>query len=200
MDKIEQTPPPRIPRSIRARVRSRVRRSQASAEEEKESSGELNLVPFLDILINTLIFLLASTAVATPLAHIKTTTPVYTPDPGPEGPKGGEKLFTVAIGRDGFYLGGVGGVLGKGDGPSVPCAGPRSRCISDPMAGPPGSFYDYGALAAKARKLKAAHPKQRRVILTADKEVPYHVMVATMDALRGTAKKPLFDQIAFSSP
>jgi len=166
----------------RSRVRARVRRLAASVEEEEESKGELNLVPFLDVLVNTIIFLLATAAMATPLAHIKATAPteVVTPK-GPTAPS--SMLLTVAIGRDGFYMAGAGGVVGRGDGPTLPTRG----------------GYDYRGLTRLARELKARHPDQRKVTITADREVPYRVVVATMDALRGTPQIPLLDQVSFAA-
>ncbi len=180
--------------SQRSRVRSRVRRELAAAEEERESGGELNLVPFLDILVNTLIFLLASTAVAAPLAHIKATATEQRPvDEEARPPPGGELLLTVAIGRDGYYVGGVGGVAGGGEGPTLPCRG--GPCLAGAT-----DRYDRQGLARLAQQLKARYPDQRRVIITADPEVPYRVVVAAMDALRGTAAAPLFDGVVFGAP
>lgn len=181
--------------SQRARVRARVRRELSAAEEEHQTGGELNLVPFLDVLINTLIFLLATSAVAAPLAHIKVTAPLEKPpEVVGEPASGGEKLFTVAIGRDGYYVAGVGGVAGDGEGPTLPC--PGKACL----AGPRLARYDYAALTGLAKQFKAHHPDQRRVVVTADQEVPYHVVIGTMDALRGEPGKPLLDGVSFGAP
>lgn len=184
--------PPHEPLSpvLRGRVRTKLRRHIASIEEEAETGGELNLVPYLDILVNTLIFLLASAAMAVPLSHVKTSAPGEVSDVGTA--KEGMSL-TVAIGRDGYYLAGAGGVAGDGQGPTLPCVGGACR------PGLKKGGYDYGGLTRLARQLKHKHPRQRRVIITADREVPYRVVVATLDALRGTARAPLLDQVTFSA-
>ena len=70
-----------LERLNRARVRARVRRILASREETEHEGGELNLVPYLDILVNTIIFLLATTVSVVPLAHVRTDAPHYAPPP-----------------------------------------------------------------------------------------------------------------------
>ena len=176
----------------RSRVRARVRRLSAAVEEEGETSGELNLVPYLDILINTIIFLLATAAMATPLAHIKISTPGEVVD-HKKPPPAASMLLTVAIGRDGFYMAGAGGVVGEGGGgPTLPC--PGRTCLGTVKSG-----YDYPGLTRLARELKASHPDQRKVTITADREVPYRVVVATIDALRGSKNEPLLDQVTFAA-
>lgn len=185
--------PQELSAAQRARVRSRIRRQIAQAEEEAETSGELNLVPYLDILINTIIFMLATVAMATPLAHIKTSAPAQGPGPTVVAPN--DMLLTVAIGRDGFYLAGAGGVVGDGQGPTLPCA--KGACLSASRARRGG--YDFDGLTRLVRQVKHKHPSQRKVTITADREIPYRVVVATIDALRGTQKAPLLDQVTFAA-
>ena len=190
MDTKKPLSPDALSPVLRAQVRTKLRRHIAAMEEEAETRGELNLVPYLDILVNTLIFLLASAAMAVPLAHVKTSAPAEASD---EGHPSEGILLTVAIGRDGYYLAGAGGVVGDGQGPTLPCAGGACRPEMNK------SGYDYGGLTRLARQLKHKHPKQRKVTITADREVPYRVVVATMDALRGTPAAPLLDQVTFSA-
>lgn len=192
LDTTNRPSPSSLSLAQRGRVRAKLRRHIASIEEEEETSGELNLVPYLDILINTLIFLLASTALAVPMAHVKISARGEGDDKTTVEPTGDMSL-TVAIGRDGYYFAGAGGVAGDGQGPTLPCAGGACQLKQNK------SGYDFSGLTRLARQLKHKHPKQRKVIITADREVPYRVVVATLDALRGTPREPLLDQVSFSA-
>lgn len=186
-------------RALLRRTRGKIRRERAAAEEEEHQGGELNLVPYLDILVNTIIFLLATTAFALPVANINARAPREVDDRQQQA-RPSQTNLTVAISYSGFVVGGAGGVIrNKGAaGPTIPCKVSlrQGRCPR----------YDYAALEALARKIKAQYPKERTVILTADRWIPYGVMVKTMDALRGriTARCTLpdgclFDTIIFSA-
>ena len=58
--------------------------------------------------------------------------------------------------------------------------------------------YDYAALEAEAKKLKASHENDTAVIISAENHVPMQVLVQTMDALRGTECRlvPYLDALA----
>jgi biopolymer transport protein ExbD len=66
--------------------------------------------------------------------------------------------------------------------------------------------YDYKGLIKLMKKAKEKFSHERQVILTADRHVPYKVVVSTMDALRGVATEKctgddgcLFDQVILSA-
>ena len=122
-----------------AKVRGRIRREMDKAEEEEHEGGELNLVPYLDILINTIIFLLATTASVVALANINVNAPRYeggvAADSATEEEEQKPKLnLTVAISVKGYVVAGSGGVItgtgGSEDNISVKCAVPlkQGRC------------------------------------------------------------------------
>jgi len=165
-----------LTRVNRARVRARLRRAIAAADDEAHEGGELNLVPYLDILVNTIIFLLATTVSVIPLANVRADAPRYVP-PGSErttSPGGGALSLTVAVTRRGFIVAGAGGVLRDraGNLPTIPF-------VDTPKPD------DLLALAKMAQEIKRRHPGERRVHLLADGQVPYRSVVRTMDALRG---------------
>jgi biopolymer transport protein TolR len=64
---------------VRARVRRAVKRREEDVEQEEVESGEINLVPYLDIVTNLMLFLLASVTAVILLGQINTTLP----DKGP---------------------------------------------------------------------------------------------------------------------
>jgi len=185
-----------------ARLRARLRRERAAAEEEGEERGELNLVPYLDIVVNTVIFLLATTAFALPAAHLSVQAPSTTP-PVSEGaaPASGERPgLVVAVSRTGFIVSEAGRVLpGEAGRPTVRCAAAldgAGRC----------GAYDFARLAALARELKGRQPRERRVVVMADPQISYQVVVRTMDAVRGTSTRRctgadgcLFDRVVLGT-
>jgi len=199
-----------------SKTRSRFRRKMAESEEEEQTSGELNVVPFLDVLINTMIFLLATAAVASPRANILATAPTTIPKedvPGP-GPAEQKLNLTVAVSRSGFIVGGAGGILSAPDGtrPTIKCSGPlrQGLCPAFVTTSREGSsrwvdHYDYGALTRLAGVIKTRYPGTRQAVLTADGHVPYQVLVKTLDAVRGKPSRKctgtdgcLFDQVSFA--
>jgi hypothetical protein len=107
----------------------------------------------------------------------------------------------VAIAKTGFYVAGSGGVLGgAADQPAVDATQPPTVPLKD-------GKYDYAALTELLAKVKERYPQETNVILSADPETPYDVLVHTMDAARevrvkgadGTAeKKPLFFDVSLS--
>ena len=60
--------------------------------------------------------------------------------------------------------------------------------------------YDYDALTEKMKQIKAEFPSETKVILAAEAETQYEVLVATMDATRETKdRKLLFPDVTLAS-
>jgi hypothetical protein len=60
--------------------------------------------------------------------------------------------------------------------------------------------YDYAALTEMMKKVKAEFPGESKVILAADAETSYEVLVGTMDATRETKDhKLLFPDVTLAS-
>lgn len=207
-----------------AKVRGRVRREIAKAEEEAEEGGEINLVPYLDIVVNTVIFLLATVSTTLALANINVNSPRYeeqavgatSGNPDEEKPK---LNLTVAVSYTGFIVAGAGGVMTAPDGssPTIRCSVPlqQGRCPAfiSTKQGPSGEKefvwvdkYDYNSLKKLVSQIKEKYPQERQAILTADRLIPYKVVVEAMDTLRGTGTSKctgkdgcLFDQVVLSA-
>lgn len=64
---------------VRSKVRAAVRRREDQVEQEEMESGELNLIPYLDIVTNLMLFLLASVSAGLILVQIDTTLPDKAP-------------------------------------------------------------------------------------------------------------------------
>jgi len=178
------------PARLTAAQRSRIRRlSQPRELAPDEEGGELNVVPFLDIIMNILIFVLATVAV-TFTATIETTPP--------QSPSGGVRAepkktlnFSVLITSEGHSIKTSGGNVAtgcKGAGPGL--AVPKRQ----------GS-YDFVALTACAQALKQAAPEfgeETQVFLSANPAIDYQTLVSTIDAVRATPQgEPLFPDVNF---
>jgi hypothetical protein len=67
--------------------------------------------------------------------------------------------------------------------------------------------YDFGALTEQMKVIKTQFPNETQLILSADADVVYEILVQTMDACReyvsplpggGTERKPLFFDVSLS--
>ena len=168
---------------------------------EEEHTGELNIVPYLDVVVNLVMFMLLSMTGLITLGVLNVSAPKIGGDTvAGEKPEKPPLLLTVAIGRQGFYVAGAGGVLGK-DAP-VPDA---NRPPTIPLK--PDGKYDYASLSEQMKKIKEQFPNETAVILSADPDVVYDVLIQTMDACREASvkgpdgkieRKPLFFDVSLS--
>jgi biopolymer transport protein TolR len=152
---------------------------------EEEHVGELNIVPYLDILMNLIIFMLLSMTGLAAFGILNVNAPNYgPPGAGAAAPAEGEKLLlTVAISHKGFFIAGAGAVLGAesaGTGNQVNAQGEPT--IPRKVDG----NYDYPALTGKILQIKKAFPNETKVVIAADGDTAYETLIATMDALRET--------------
>jgi biopolymer transport protein TolR len=155
---------------------------------EHDSTAELNVVPFLDILLNVLMFVLATIAVTF-------TTQLDASAPTSHRPRGipPEGLsLDVAVLRDGFVVSARGQRLGQG------CEGPGAGlAVGRTVEGE----RDYEGLTSCVRRLKALAPEgDRDVVITAANDVRYDAIIRTVDAVRGGADDELFPQVSFGAP
>jgi biopolymer transport protein TolR len=174
--------------------RSKIRRlSQPKELAPDEEGGELNIVPFLDIIMNILIFVLATVAV-TFTATIDTTPPA-SKSSGVRAEVPSEALnLTVLIVNDGFSLKAAGGNIAPG------CQSPGPG-IAIPMK---NGKYDLDALTACAAHLKSSSPDfadENQVYITGNFGTDYQTIIDVIDALRQTPQGDvLFDNVNFKVP
>ncbi len=173
-------------------------RRRIHAEEE---TGELNIVPYLDVVVNLVMFMLLSMTGLITLGVLNVSAPKIGGDAVVgEKPEKPPLLLTVAIGRQGFFVAGAGGVLGK-DAPTPDA----NRPPTIPLKG--DGKYDYASLTEQMKRIKEQFPNETAVILSADPDVVYDVLIQTMDACREasvraadgkTERKPLFFDVSLS--
>ena len=174
------------------RLRTRLRKIREQAEEMAEEGGELNLVPYLDIVTNVLIFLLATVTFATALGDINVSSPTTASQAQlqtqpPQEPKNDLNL-TVSISDKGFTIAASGAVLYHGfafdsTGNLQQPAGATLPTIPRLASGE----YDYAGLAKAMQVIKnlpTAH-NETKVIVNANPNIIYDVVVQVLDACRG---------------
>lgn len=162
---------------------------------EEEEMGELNIVPYLDILMNLIIFMLLSMTGLATFGILNVNAPNYGAAAG--GGSDSDKpslLLTVGIAKTGYFVAATGAVLpGVAEGQANPQGAPTIARLAN-------GDYDTKSLTEKMKEVKTAFPQESKVIIAAETDVPYEALVATMDALRETEdRKLLFPDVTLAS-
>jgi biopolymer transport protein TolR len=103
---------------LRSKTRAAVRRREEQIEDDERESGELNLIPYLDIVTNLMLFLLASISAGLILVQINTTLPDKGPTaptvtkPPPQNPDELPLTLVVSVTRDRVLVWSINGVEG----------------------------------------------------------------------------------------
>ncbi len=178
----------------------RKKRGRLLPEHTEEEAGELNIVPYLDIMINLIMFLLVIQATLVSLGMIDVTAPSYSvagPSANQEN-QGDQLRLTVGVSAEGFYIAAKGGVLpGEENTPTELTADGVTRSPPTIPKRPDGTF-DFPGLARKLRTIKTAFPGATSVYVAADDNTPYEIIVKTLDATREDAQGLLFPNVAFT--
>lgn len=157
--------------ALSAAQRGKVRRLSAPKElSPDEEGGELNVVPFLDVITNVLMFVLATVAI-TFTATIETRPPAVHP-----GPAARSLALSILVSDDGMSV--------------------KTRDGTVARLAP----NDYAGLHRCVAKLKETDELagDTSVTLSASPDVRYESLVATMDAVRTDDDgKALFPDVAF---
>jgi biopolymer transport protein ExbD len=179
---------------LSAAQRGKIRRLSVPQElSPMDEGGELNIVPYLDIIMNILIFVLATIAV-TFTATIDTTPPASQSGGVRSQMETTALNLTVFIVNEGFSLKASGGNIAPG------CQSPGAG-ITIPKK---GNQYDYASLTECAARLKKANPdfeNETQVYLTANPGTDYQTIVGVIDAVRATPQgDSLFTDVNFKVP
>lgn len=167
---------------------------------EEEVKGELNIVPYLDILMNLIIFMLLSMTGLVSYGVLNVAAPRYgggSAGSSAAGQSDKPKLMlTVLISEKGFFIAGAGAVLGgEAGGTAEPTAEDKAKPTVPRL---PSGDYDFAALSAKMREIKKAFPEETKIILGADPLIRYELLVNTMDACREYRGKELFSDVSLT--
>ncbi len=195
---------------LSAAQRSKVRRLSNPKElAPDEEGGELNIVPFLDIIMNVLMFVLATVAVTF-------TSMIDTQPPRPAGnsarpPTTPTLSLNVIVLKEGFFVSAVGqrigtGCQGAGAGLAVGMSTTGTRIVIDRQTKEKKSIpdYDFAALTDCVQRLKAISPDfatEKQVVITTGPDTEFQTIINVMDALRKSPKgEELFPEVLFGVP
>jgi biopolymer transport protein ExbD len=169
--------------------RAKIRRLAVPVEPQAgDEGGELNVVPYLDIIMNVMMFVLASVSVA-----FASTVPAQAAPINPGVVRETRALrLTALITGQGVALKTATASIGPG------CDSLGAGLTVPHRNGAP----DLAALTACARKIKDSSPeaaKETQVSLAASPDVPYQTVVAVMDGLRADEQGPLFPEVSLGA-
>ena len=178
---------------LSAAQRSRIRRLSMPRElSPDEEGGELNIVPFLDIITNVLMFVLATISV-TFTTMIDSQPPRAAGSSARPPTKPSLSLNLIVVDK-GFIVSAFGQRIGEG------CQAPGGGLA----VGMAGTDYDYSSLTACAKRLKNQVPEaadETSATLTANGNIPFQTIISTVDAIRKADDgQELFPDINFGVP
>ena len=153
---------------VRSKTRAAIKRREDDIEQDEMESGELNLIPYLDMVTNLMLFLLASVSAGLILVQIDTTLPDKQTAPAPVSPSPSTSpddqplKLVVSITRDRTILWSISGLEGTLTAPkqvflrtgregeacdgaymceSNACDAARQKCV--PSREDPAPVFDY---------------------------------------------------------
>lgn len=191
---------------VRSKARAAMKRREEEVEQEEIEGGEINLIPYLDIVTNLMLFLLASISSGLVLGQLNTTLP----DQGPPQPSMQQSDPTtdpsqkplqliIAVTKQEIYVTSLTGL--EGGEPGKPFTNPkavipRGADVGDEDSKPiPG--FDYRKLNAALVEIAGRRWRgQKRLLptfqvrLMVDNAIPYGTIIAVMDSLRCALPPP----------
>ncbi len=172
-----------------SRLRIKVRKLLEQVDEATEEGGELNIIPYLDIVTNIIMFMLATTTFAAALGDINVSSPATSAAAAmanPDTPPKDDLNLTVSISDKGFTIAAAGAVLHQGF--SFDGTGNLVETTQIlPTIPKKGTEFDYELLGRKMLEIKKSPQaaSETKVIINANAEILYETVVAVMDACRG---------------
>jgi biopolymer transport protein ExbD len=196
--------------NLTPRQRAYIRkRTKVHELDPSEAMGELNIIPFLDIVVNLIMFLLMTVTVVLTITQIDSQLPDYRRGVGGRSQTPEASLdLSLTITDNGVIVAARGGKLAPG------CENtamgrvvtvPKSvQVVLDPLTGRPiqparqAMQYDWGGLTSCVARIKREYPEETQVIISADPLVEYEHLIAAMDAVRGRGTEVLFPDVLLS--
>lgn len=158
----------------------------------EENVGELNLVPYMDIMVNLIIFMLFTMSGFLQMKVINVSVPAIDtgansgdtePTPPPE-----KKLAIVlaVLDKKGFVVS-LSGKFMLEDGSVVDALPPGQFTVPNKSDG----TYDFEKLKATMEKVKVMDPSISALTIVPEKSVDYNTIVKALDAIRRDSKETL---------
>jgi biopolymer transport protein TolR len=137
--------------------------------------GELNLVPYMDIMVNLIMFMLVSMSSFIQMNIVNVSVPQIQENAASSADPNPTKQLAVLLGivdKKGFFVTLDGQYL----------EGTPDTGITVPTL--PDGNYDYKTLTEKMAIVKAKQPELQVLTVIPDRTVNYNTLVKTMDAIR----------------
>ena len=175
------------------RQRSYIRKRSHVHVDPSELVGELNIIPFLDIVVNLIMFLLATSEYVLLISQIQSDLPKIARGRNKSQDSVETPLnLNVTVTDMGVIVTGSGGKLSPGC-TAIDPTGSRSVTVPRKTNG-----YDWAGLAECAVKVKGQFAEEDTVTVSADPQIQYEHVIAAMDAMRGKGKTELFPRVLVS--
>jgi biopolymer transport protein ExbD len=148
---------------------------------EFESAEEINLVPYLDVMVNLIIFMLVTIAFVLPLGIIN----IFPPETQTGGGGGAlavtPKLnLTITVTGKGFFFAGT-------------------NFVVENIPKKDNGEYDYDTLVKQTVKIKDQFPNEKGIIVNAESNTRYEVIVKVIDSVRNIGPRVLFDDVQLAA-
>ena len=183
-----------MPARLTPRQRAYIRKRTYQPDlDPSETSDELNIVPFLDIVMNLIMFLLMVTSAVAFFSQVSAQLPEY--KSGGVGKRASDEPslnLNITITRQGTIVSASGGKLAPGCTTTAP-----GKVITVPKKAT--GQHDWAELTQCVTRIKKEYEDEERLTLSADPEVEYEHIINAMDAVRGDDKTPLFPEVLLSA-
>lgn len=176
------------------RQRSYIRkRATAGQLDPSEVVGELNIIPFLDIVVNLIMFLLATSEFVLLISQIESDLPRIARGRSKSQDSVATPLnLNVTVTDAGVLVSGSGGKLAPGCTSLDPTG---SRAVTVPRK---GKDFDWPGLTTCVAKVKSQFQDEDTVTISADPQIQFENVVAAMDAVREQGDNELFPRVMVS--
>jgi len=170
--------------------RSKIRRLSAwSPPAPGEEAGELNIVPYLDIVMNIIVFIIASLTVVF-VSTIDTTPPSLGGGKTREQIKSKALNLTALITSEGISLKTSAGNIATG-------CGAIGSGVTVPKANNRHNFAELTHCVRELKRQNERFAEETQVTLTANPDIDYQVVINVIDALRKDNEGALFPDVHF---
>ncbi len=157
-----------------------------------ELDEELNIIPYLDVVVNLIMFLLMVISSAAFFTQVNASLPTLGRGAGSTGPAVPQLNLNVTLAQRGIIVAGASGKLAPGCDDTQ--TGNEAITVVKTATG-----YNWAELTACIVKVKAQFPDETKVTVSADPLVPFQDLLSAMDAVRNNGTDELFTDVVISA-
>lgn len=158
-----------------------------------ELPGELNIIPFLDIVVNLIMFLLMVTSSIAFYSQVEAALPTFSRGGvGSRSQEGQALNLNLTLTTNGMIVSGAGGKLAPGCTTTA-----TGRVVTVPNL--PNGDFNFDGLTDCVALVKQQFQDETRVTVSADPLVEYQDLISAMDAVRSKDSEELFPEVLLSA-